>query len=87
MVMVAHFAQRLGVSDDQQRVNLAGNRLGVEPFGGCRAVRQFIQLRATQQFAELILMAHSGAEIGRHQFGPRFGHQPWFKNLPVVAQQ
>lgn len=87
MVVLAHLAQRLGIGDDQQRLDLSGHRLGVEPFGRGGTARQFIQLCATKVLADFVLMAYACAEIGPFQLGLGNLNQLGLENLPLIAEQ
>jgi len=61
---LADLAERLGIGRDHQLVDAAAQRLGVEPFGDRRAVRQLVDVGAAVALAGRVLVAHAGAEVG-----------------------
>ena len=82
---MAHLAKGLGIGNDQQVVDLAGNRPLVEPLRRRRAVRQFVHLRrGAFHAADIVLMADTGAVIGRLEFGRAAVLQLGFERLAGV---
>ena len=70
MVVGAHLAQRLGIRDHDQFLDIARHALRIEPFGCRSGVREFVELGAGALLAsDIVLVANACAVIGRRKIG------------------